>query len=120
MSSILVHITHGPEAPNRVALGLLVARTAAAEGHEVSVFLASDGVNVIRDEVLDSLHGIGLGHAREHVDNILSSGGKFWVSKMSSKARGVTESDLEGKSAQMATPSDLVRLSLEHDRMFTY
>ncbi|MDQ4125914.1 MAG: multidrug transporter, partial [Actinomycetota bacterium] len=33
---------------------MLVARTALAEGHEVTVFLAADGVQLIRDAVLDA------------------------------------------------------------------
>jgi hypothetical protein len=39
---------------------------------------------------------------------------------MSSKARGLSESDLSGKPAEMAMPTVLVRLAVEHDRMFTY
>jgi hypothetical protein len=39
---------------------------------------------------------------------------------MSSNARGVNEGDLKGKPAEFAQPSVLLRLSLEHDRMFTY
>jgi hypothetical protein len=33
---------------------------------------------------------------------------------------GVSENDLKGKSAEFATPSVLLRLAKEHDRMFTY
>lgn len=120
MASLLVHVTHGPEAATQVCLGLLVARTALADGHDVTVFLAGDGVQVIRDSVLDATHGVGLGHAREHFDAIASGGGRFYVSKMSSLARAVSESDLEGKPAQFATPSDLVRITLECDRTLTY
>lgn len=36
---LLVHIATGPENATRVALGMLVARTARAEGHEVDIFL---------------------------------------------------------------------------------
>lgn len=36
MGKLLVHITHGPEAPTRAALGLLVARAAVEEGHDVT------------------------------------------------------------------------------------
>lgn len=120
MASLLVHITHGPEASTRVTLGLLVARTAVSEGHAVTVFLAGDGVQLIRDAVLDATHGVGLGAAREHFDAIASDGGRFYVSKMSSVARDVTEADLEGKPAQFASPSDLVRITLESDRALTY
>ena len=40
MGLLLIHITHGPEAPTRAALGLLVAGAAIDEGHEVNVFMA--------------------------------------------------------------------------------
>jgi len=120
MASILIHITHGPEHPTRVALGLLIAKTAQEEGHEVSVFFAGDAVQLIRDPVLDSLKGVGTGEAREHFDSLTSGGARIYLSAMSSKARGVTEADLQGKGAKMAKPTDLVRLALENDRMFTY
>jgi predicted peroxiredoxin len=120
VGTLLVHITHGPEHPTRAALGLLVAKTAIEEGHEVSLFLGGDGVQLVRDAVLNSLQGVGTGNAREHFDAVVSGGGRFYVSGLSSKARGVTEKDLEGKNAEMVMPKELVRLAFENDRMFTY
>ena len=120
MGSLLVHITSGPEAPTRAALGMLVARAAIDEGHQVSVFLAGDAVQLIRDAVLDSLVGLGTGSLRESFDAVVSGGGRFYVSGMSSKARDVTEADLEGKPAEFAMPTRLVQLAFEADRSFTY
>jgi predicted peroxiredoxin len=120
LASILVHVTHGPEAPSRVALGFLVARTALEDGHSASLFLAADAVNVIRDASLDAVQGVGTGSVREHFDAIVAGGGRFYLSKMSSGARGVTDADIEGKPAQWATPHDLVRLITEHDRVVVY
>lgn len=116
----VVHITCGPEAPTRAALGLLVARAGIEEGHDVSVFLAGDGVQLIRESVVDSLHGLGTGSLRESFDAVVKGGGRFYVSGMSSKARGVTPVDLENKSAEMAMPDRLVRLTFEADRTLTY
>src|SRR5687768_4219778 len=48
-TSILVHVTHGPEHPTRAALAFLVARTALEEGHSVTLFLAGDAVQLLRD-----------------------------------------------------------------------
>ena len=109
-----------PEAPTRAALGLLVARAGIDEGHDVSIFLAGDGVQLIRDAVLDSLTGLGTGSLRESFDAIAAGGGRFYVSGMSSRARGVTEDDLKGKPAQLAMPNRLVQLAFETDRTFTY
>lgn len=120
MGSLLVHITCGPEAPTRAALGVLVARAAVEEGHTVNVFLAGDGVQLIRDAVLESLSGLGTGSLRESFDAVVAGGGRFYVSGMSSKARGVAEADLENKPAEMAMPTRLVQLAFEADRSLTY
>jgi predicted peroxiredoxin len=117
---ILVHITHGPEHPTRAALGFLIAKTAIEEGHTVSLFLAGDAVQLMRDAVLDNLTGLGTGKLREHYDAIIKGSGKFYLSWMSSKGRGLTEADLKGKPAVLSPPNVLLKLSLEHDRMFTY
>jgi uncharacterized protein len=48
MGTLLVHLTHGPEAPTRAALAFLVAKAAVEEGHDVSLFLAGDSVQLLR------------------------------------------------------------------------
>jgi predicted peroxiredoxin len=120
VSKLLIHITHGPEAPTRVALGFLVGRAALEEGHDVSFFLAGDAVQLLRDAVLDNLNGLGTGSLRESYDAVVAGGARFYVSGMSSKSRGLGEADLEGKPAEMAMPKRLVELVFEHDRVLTY
>jgi uncharacterized protein len=117
---LLIHITVGPENPTRAALGFLTARTAIDEGHSVTLFLAGDAVQLLRNNVLDNLTGLGTGKLREHYDAIVSKGGKFYLSGMSSKARGITPDDLKDKPAEFAMPDVLVRLSVESDKMFVY
>lgn len=117
---ILVHITHGPENPTRAALGFLVAKTAIEDGHTVTIFLAGDAVKLLQDSVLNTLMGVGTGKLLEHYEAIVKGNGKFYLSGNSSKARGVTETDIKGKPGEFALPNVLVRLSIESDRMFTY
>jgi predicted peroxiredoxin len=120
MAKILVHITHGPEHPTRAALGFLVAKAALEEGHEVSLFLAGDAVQLIRDEVLDALVGLGTGRLRESFDAVAAGGARLYLSGMSSQRRGVDDADLAGKPAELATPNVLVRLAVASDCTFTY
>jgi uncharacterized protein len=117
---LLVHLTRGPENPTVAALAFLVARTSIEEGHAVTLFLAGDAVQLMRNNVLDNLAGLGTGKLREHYDAIVAGGGKFYLSGMSSKGRGVTEDDLKDKPAELAMPKVLVQLAVEHDRVFTY
>ncbi len=120
MAKILVHITCGPEQPTRAALGFFVARAVVEEGHAVTVFLAGDAVQLLRDAVLDGLQGLGTGSLREHHDKVVAGGGRFVVSGASAKARGLSDADLAGKHVEFGTPNLLVRLALEHDRVINY
>ena len=74
---------------------------------------------LLRDSVLDTVTGVGTGKLRDSYDAIVKGGGRFYLSGMSSQARGLVEADIKGKPAEFAQPTVLVRLSLEHDRMFT-
>lgn len=116
MAKLLVHVTCGPEQPTRAALAFLVAKAALDDGHEVSLFLAGDGVQLLRDATLDAVQGVGTGSLRESFDAVAAGGASIYASGMSAKARDVS---LEGK-AEPALPNRLVELTLEHDRVLSY
>jgi predicted peroxiredoxin len=116
MAKLLFVVTCGPEQPTKVALAFLVAKAAIEDGHVATVFLTGDGVQLLRDATLDATHGVGTGSLRESFDAVVAGGGKIYASAMSSKAREVA---LEGR-AEPGTPSQLVELTLEHDRVLTY
>ncbi len=120
MGRLLVHIVTGPENPTRVALGLLVARTALGEGHTVDVFFAGDGVSTLRPETLEVGQGIGTGSFHEHVDALVAGGATIYASGMSSKARGLGPDGLGGLQVTMAPPPRLVELVFEADRVLVY
>ena len=116
MAKLLINITHGPEHPTRAALGFLVGRAAVDEGHDVALFLAGDAVQLLREPVLDSLVGLGTGSLRESYEALRAGGARFYVSGMSSQARGF---DPNGR-AEPALPSKLVELTMDADRVLTY
>jgi uncharacterized protein len=116
MAKLLINLTNGPEHPTRAALGFLVGKAAIEGGHEVSLFLAGDAVQLLREPVLDHLTGLGTGSLRESFDAMRAGGARFYVSGMSSQARGF-EPDGTAESAQ---PGKLVELAFEADRVLTY
>jgi predicted peroxiredoxin len=120
MAKILFNVTCGPNDPTRAALAFLVAKAAQDEGHSVSIFLAGDAVQLLRDAVLDSLAGLGTGKLREHFDALASGGARLYVSGMSAKSRGLPEAEVAQKKAEFAMPNVLVQLALEHDRVLSY
>ena len=120
MGSLLVHVTHGPEAASRAALACTVARAASDGGHEVTVFFAGDAAYLVKDEVIENLHGIGTGSLRDTLPALTEAGVPMFVSGMSSKSRGVTEADLEGKGIEFSGPPKLVELTFAADRVLCY
>ena len=116
MAKLLVHLATGPEHPTRAALALLVARTAAEEGHDVQIFVAGDGVQYARPATASTAHGVGTGSFGEHWEALVAAGVPIFLSGMSSKARGV-----EGAEAvELAPPQKLVELAVWADSTITY
>ncbi len=93
---MLVHVATGPENPTRAALGLLVARTAAREGHAV----------------------VGTGSVADHLAALREAGAEIYLSGMSSKARGIDDAVAAG--AELAPPEKLVELAVSSETVFTY
>lgn len=116
MTSMLILVITGPENPTRVALGLLVAKTALAEGHSVTVFLAGDGTDLVRPETREATHGVGTGSIAEHWAALVDGGARIYASAMSSKARAI---ELD-RGVEFASPDQLVRLIESCDRVVTY
>ena len=120
MARLLFHVATGPENTTRVALAFLVARAAVRQGHEVDVFLAGDAVGLLRDETMDVVHGVGTGSLREHYQALSEGGARFHASGMSSRARGLGQEQLGGKSVTFVTPDQVVELALGADRVLSY
>jgi predicted peroxiredoxin len=116
VTTMLVHVATGPENPTRAALGLLVARTAADEGHDVRVFLAGDAVHLAREETASAATGIGTGSVAEHLQALKAAGVTIFLSGMSSKARGIEG----GEGYELAPPQKLVELATTSDAVLTY
>lgn len=120
MSRILVHLTTGPENPTRAALAFLVTKTASQQGHDVSLFLAGDAVNLLRDATMDATMGVGTGSVREHYTALAEAGVPVYASGMSSKARALDAAALGGKPIELVPPERLVELIVEAERVVTY
>ncbi|MDB5622274.1 MAG: sulfur relay DsrE/F-like protein [Devosia sp.] len=120
MAHFLFHITTGPENPSKAALAFLVAKTALEDGHEVSMFMASDAVALLRTQTVATLEGVGTGALADHVAAIKGSSAVVFYSGMSAKARNIGPDDLAIPTAQPAMPTKLVSLAAAADVVLSY
>ena len=120
MSKLLVHIHSDPDFKNKVTLGLMVALAALKNTHEVTLFLAADGVHILNCERAGDIVGQGTGDLYEHLTNLKKTNAKILVSGMSAKARGYDEALLKGYNTKFATPDQLIEESLNSDSVLCY
>ena len=116
MAQLLIHLVTGPENPTRAALALLVAKTAAEDGHDVRMFIAGDAVQLARPATAEAAHGIGTGSVSEHWAALKAAEVPVFLSGMSSKARGIEDGD----GYELAPPNKLVELAVWADTTLTY
>jgi predicted peroxiredoxin len=120
MAKFLIHVTCGVENPTKAALAFLVGRTAIEERHDVTFFLAGDAAQLLRSAVVDNLAGLGTGSLKEHLAVIADGGGRFYVSGMSARGRGVGSEDFGSVSAELVRPDVLIKLAAQVDRVLCY
>lgn len=120
MPKILIHIHSGPDLKNKATLGMLVAATAIKEGHDVTIFLAGDGVHLLSCKEKNQVVGQGTGDLKEHLNQLKISATTIFVSGMSAKARGYDEALLADYNAAFAMPDVLLEYSLKADATLCY
>ena len=120
MSKVLVHIHSDLELKNKVTLGLAIALAAKKKGHEVTLFLAADGINILSCKSAGQIVGQGTGDLYEHLENLKNTNVTILVSRRSAEARGYDEILLDGYKAEFAMPDQLIEESIKSDSVLCY
>ena len=120
MSKVLVHIYSDSEFKNKVTLALAVTLAAEKKGHEVTLFLAADGVNILNCKSAGQIVGQGTGDLFEHLENLKNTNVTILVSGKSAEARGYDETLLDGFKAEFAMPDQLIEESIKSDSVLCY
>ena len=84
------------------------------------MFFAGDSVQLLRPAVVENLAGLGTGPLKDHMAAILARGGRFFVSGLSAKTRGLCKDDLPSLPVEVAMPDVLVSLAVGADRVLCY
>ncbi|HEY4670067.1 MAG TPA: DsrE family protein [Tepidiformaceae bacterium] len=79
MATIFISSTHGSDDPTRATLPLLMARSAANQGHQAEVALMGEAVSLMRTETANALNPVGWPNAGEVLREVIDKGVKFWI-----------------------------------------
>jgi predicted peroxiredoxin len=105
MARVIVGCTHGEEDPDRVVVSYLTAGAALDKGHEVVMWLTSDGVRLALRGYADRIRAdeeppVSRVHAQ-----FIEKGGRFYVCPICFNERSLDDSELvDGAELQGATP----------------
>ena len=119
-NKVLVNIYSGLKSKNKVTLGLMAALTAENEGHQVTLFLEGNGVNILNCKTASEIVGKGTGDLYEHLENLKNSKITIYVSEMSAISRGYDNTLLNGYKAEFAMPNVLIEESIKADSVLCY
>jgi len=102
---VIVGCSHGEEDPDRVVVSYLTAAAALDKGHEVVMWLSSDGVRLALRGYADEIRaGEEPPVSRVHAQ-FIDKGGRFYVCPICFNERSLDDSELvDGAELQGATP----------------
>jgi predicted peroxiredoxin len=116
---VLIHITSGPSAPDKITLGAMLAVHSAKRGDQVTLFLAANAVRALAPGNLRAIEGTGFGRLETHLADLAKSGARIIVSKLSAQSRGFGNALLP-EGAEWGTPDMLLDLAAEADATLCY
>lgn len=87
---VIVCVSSGTDDPTRATLGMLAAKAAAAQGHEVVVWLQGEAANVANKNVYDKIQGINMPPMKAIVESLVADQVPLWVCEACGKGRNVT------------------------------
>jgi uncharacterized protein involved in oxidation of intracellular sulfur len=79
MARIAVMATYGPENVSRANAAFQIAAAAVDEGHQVAIILELDGTLLVKDAILEHVHGLGLTPLRELYPKLIRAGVPVYV-----------------------------------------
>ncbi|MFN4262502.1 MAG: DsrE family protein [Thioalkalivibrionaceae bacterium] len=115
----IVAVSAGTDDPTRASLGMIAAKVAKDQGHDVTVWLQGEAVHIARQSVYDKIVGHNMPPMKNMVDALVEAQVPFLVCEACGRGRGIAESDLL-PNARYAGMGDYVRAVAEFDRSMSF
>jgi predicted peroxiredoxin len=116
---IVMKSAWGSDDPTKAAFPFLHGLALADAGHEVQIFLLGEAVALMRKTLANSVTPVGWPPVGETLDKVAAKRIQIYACGACSRARGVTESDLNNYGAKYGNPTIFVSLIEWADRVIT-
>jgi predicted peroxiredoxin len=116
---IVMKSAWGSDDPTKAAFPFLHGLALADAGHEVQIFLLGEAVALMRKTLANSVTPVGWPPVGETLDKLAAKRIQIYACGACSRARGVTEADLNNYGAKYGNPTIFVSLIEWADRVIT-
>jgi predicted peroxiredoxin len=116
---ILMKSAWGSDDPTKAAFPFLHGLALAEAGHEVQIFLLGEAVGLMRKTLANAVTPVGWPPVGETLDKVTAKHIQIYACGACSRARGVTEADLNNYGAKFGNPTIFVSLIEWADRVIT-
>ena len=116
---ILMKSAWGSDDPTKAAFPFLHGLALAEAGHEVQFFLLGEAVSLMRKTLANAVTPVGWPPVGETLDKLAAKHVQIYACGTCSRARGVTEADLNNYGAKFGNPTIFVSLVEWADRVIT-
>ncbi len=116
---IMMKSAWGSYNPTKSAFPFLHGMALAEAGHEVQIFLLGEAVSLMRKTLANSVTPVGWPALGETLDKVAAKHIQIYACGACSRARGVTEADLNNYGAKYGNPTIFVSLVEWADRVIT-
>lgn len=112
---IMITVTSGTDDPTRATLGILAAKAAVEQGHEVTVWLQGEAVTLANHNVYLSIVGVNMPAMQEAIEFLIGNKVPLWVCQACGKGRNVGPENWV-KTASYKRMGDFVAALVDMDK----
>jgi predicted peroxiredoxin len=116
---IMMKSAWGSDDPTKAAFPFSHSLALTEAGHEVQIFLLGEAVNLMRKTLANAVTPVGWPPVGEFLDKLAAKHVPIYACGACSRARGVTEADLNNYGAKFGNPTIFVSLVEWADHVIT-
>ncbi len=117
--NVMMKSAWGSDDPTKAAFPFLHGFALSEAGHQVQFFLLGEAVSLMRKSLANAVTPVGWPPVGETLDKLAAKRIQIYACGACSRARGVTEADLNNYGAKYGNPAIFVSLVEWADRIIT-